>query len=92
MIDNLTPTHPETMAVTGDACRLGNTMARLSTSYQSGLLALDRMRSGGRQHVVVQHIHQHVQVQEGGQAMVAGQMRAGGQRKARRGQGEKNDR
>ena len=56
------------------------------------MLALERMRSGGKQHVVVQHIHQHVQVSEGGQAMVAGQVEAGGRRKAGRGRGGKNER
>ena len=65
-----------------EACRLANAIGRLSTSYQSGMLALERVRSGGKQHVVVQHVHQQVQVKEGGQALVAGQMRAGGQRKA----------
>jgi hypothetical protein len=92
VMGNLNPTHPETAAANVEACRLANAIGRLTTSYQSGMLALERVRSGGRQHVVVQHIHQHVQVQEGGQAMVAGEMRAGGQRKARRGRGEKNDR
>jgi hypothetical protein len=92
VMTNLSPSHREMAALNVEACRLANAIGRLSTSYQSGMLALERVRSGGRQHVVVQHIHQHVHVQEGGQAMVAGEMRAGGQRKARRGQGEKNDR
>ena len=92
VLDNLSPTHPETMAVTADACRLGNTIGRLTTSFQSGMLALERVRSGGKQHVLVQHIHQHVQVQEGGQAMVAGQVKAEGQRKARGGQSGKDGR
>ena len=92
VLDNLSPTHPETMAVTADVCRLGNTMARLSTSFQSGLLALERVRSGGKQHVVVQYVHQHVEVSEGGQAMVAGQVKAGGRRKSGRGRGSKDER
>ena len=47
-----------------------------------------RLRSGGQQTVVVQH----VQVSEGGQAIVAGEIKAGGRRKqAERGRG-KNDR
>ncbi len=91
VLDNLSPTHPETMAVMGDVCRLGNTMARLTTSFQSGMLALERVRSGGKQHVVVQHIHQDVQVQDGGQAEVAGQVKAGGRRKAGRGRGGKDE-
>jgi hypothetical protein len=32
----------------------------------------------GKQHVVVQYLHQHVEVGEGGQAMVAGQMKGVG--------------
>ena len=90
VLDNLSPTHPETMAVTADACRLGNTMARLTTSFQSGAVTLERIRSDGKQHVVVQYVHQHVQVGEGGQAMVAGQVKPGGQRKAGRGRGGKD--
>ena len=92
VMGNLSPTHPETAAVNVEACRLANAAGRLMASYQSGLLALERMRSGGKQHVVVQHIHQHVQVGEGGQAMVAGQVKAGGRRKAGRGRGSKDGR
>jgi hypothetical protein len=91
VLDNLSPTHPETMAVTADACRLANTMTRLTTSFQSGAVAIERMRSGGKQHVVVQYVHQHVEVSEGGQAMVAGQVKAGGRRKAGRGRGIKDE-
>jgi hypothetical protein len=72
VIDNLSPTHPATAALNVEACRLAGTVGRLMTSYQSGMLALERVRSGGKQHVIVQHVHQHVQVQDGGQAMVAG--------------------
>ena len=43
-------------------------MARLMTAYQSGALAIQNMRRGGRQTVVVQH----VQVTEGGKAVVVG--------------------
>jgi hypothetical protein len=84
---NLSPTHPETAAVNVDACRLPGAVGRLMNSYQSGMLALERVRSGGKQHVVVQHIHQHVQVREGGQAVVAGQVKAEGRRRAGRGRG-----
>jgi hypothetical protein len=51
-------------------CRLASTVARLTASYQSGFLALQRVRSGGRQVVTVQHVH----VGEGGQAVVAGKI------------------
>jgi hypothetical protein len=37
-------------------------------AYQEGLLTLGRMRTGGRQVVTVRH----VQVSDGGQAIVAG--------------------
>jgi hypothetical protein len=90
VIGNLSPTHPETAAVNVEACRLAGAVGRLTTSYQSGMLALDRMRSGGKQHVVVQYVHQHVEVGEGGQAMVAGQVKAGGRRRAGRGRGGKD--
>ena len=39
--------------------------------YQEGLLALARFRTGGKQTVVVQH----VRVSNGGQAVVAGQLK-----------------
>jgi hypothetical protein len=54
------------------ATRLAGAMARLMGSYQSGLLALQRMRSGGQQVVVVQR----VEVRDGGQAVVAGRVSA----------------
>ena len=73
------------------ACRLANAAGRLMTSYQAGMVTLERMRSGGRQHVVVQYVHQHVEVGEGGQAMVAGQAEAGARRRAGRGRGSKDD-
>jgi hypothetical protein len=41
-------------------------------SCQQGLLTLQRKRTGGNQHVTVKHIHQQVNVTEGGQAVVAG--------------------
>ena len=54
-----------------DVARLLNTAARLMDTVQAGQLTLVRARSAGRQHVTVQH--QHVQVNEGGQAIVTGQ-------------------
>ncbi len=41
--------------------------------YQEGLLALHKVRSGGKQTVVVQHVH----VSDGGQAVVAGELKRG---------------
>jgi hypothetical protein len=46
--------------------------SRMSATYQQGLLTLQRKRTGGNQQVTVKHIHQQVNVTEGGQAVVAG--------------------
>ena len=54
------------------ACRLAGAISRMSATYQQGLLTLQRKRTGGGQHVTVKHIHQQVNVTEGGQAVVAG--------------------
>jgi hypothetical protein len=57
--------------------RLTNASARMMQAYQEGMKLLHKIRSGGRQTVVVQH----VQVSEGGQAVIAGgvQNQCGGQ-------------
>ncbi len=60
------------------AARLFNAAARLQEVYQRGLQTAAKIRSGGQQTVKVVHIHQAVQVQEGGQAVVAGNLPAGG--------------
>ena len=44
----------------------------MSATYQQGMLTLQRKRTGGYQQVTVEHIHQQVNVTEGGQAVVAG--------------------
>jgi len=44
-------------------------------SIQSGISALHKMRSGGQQTVRV--VHQHVNVSDGAQAVVAGEMNTG---------------
>src|SRR5215469_5747479 len=64
--------------------RLMGQMARLMTAYQSGALAIQNMRRGGKQTVVVQH----VQVTEGGQAVVVGGNVKGGGAGERRGTSE----
>ena len=46
-----------------EACRLANASARLMSVYQDGLLTLQRIRTGGKQTVTVQHVN----VQPGGQ-------------------------
>ncbi len=67
------------------ATRLLNTAARLMTSFQDGMTALHRMRRGGRQVVTVQH----VQVSDGGQAVVAGTVEPSGRGHKGGGLGEK---
>jgi hypothetical protein len=64
-------------------------LSRLSAAYQQGLLTLQRKRTGGSQHVTVKHIHQQVNVTEGGQAVVAGDTVTRGQGERRRGMIEK---
>jgi len=54
--------------------RLAGAIARMSGAYQSGMTTMQRLRSGGTQRVIVQH----VTVTEGGQAVVAGQVETGG--------------
>jgi hypothetical protein len=66
-----------------DVARLLNTAARLMDTVQAGQLTLVRARSAGRQHVTVQH--QYVQVNQGGQAIVAGQIKP---KRRARGSGE----
>ena len=62
-----------------EAARLLNASARMMDTYQRALLTLERMRNGGKQTVVVQH----VTVAGGGQAVVAGQVEAGPKRRRR---------
>ena len=57
-----------------EACRLTNAASRLLSSFNEGAATLHKLRTGGKQTVVVQH----VQVQEGGQAVIAGDMTTGG--------------
>jgi hypothetical protein len=51
-----------------EMARLSNAAARAMQVYQEGLLTLQKLRTGGKQTVVVQH----VQVAEGGQAVITG--------------------
>jgi hypothetical protein len=67
------------------ATRLAGAVARMNGSFQQGIATLQRMRSGGRQVVTVQH----VQVNEGGQAVVAGQVKGGGGSRSARGKERK---
>jgi hypothetical protein len=63
------PAH-ETQAASVEAARCATVAVRAFGGYDDGMLALDRMRRGGRQTVKV--VHQHVAVGPGGQAVVAG--------------------
>ncbi|MET0529951.1 MAG: hypothetical protein ABW003_16725 [Microvirga sp.] len=69
--------------------RLAGAVARMQGSFQSGMVTLQKMRSGGRQEVKVTHVHQAVQVNEGGQAVVAGNLEGGGGRRMKGGDNQK---
>jgi hypothetical protein len=71
------------------ACRLAGAISRMSATYQQALRTLLRKRTGGNQHVTVKHIHQQVNVTEGGQALVAGDTVTRGPGERRRGMIEK---
>jgi hypothetical protein len=72
----------ESQAYSVEAARLANAGARMMSAYTDALLALDRVRRGGKQTVTV--VHQNVSVGPGGQAVVAGSMKAGRARGHRR--------
>ncbi len=56
-----------------ETVRLTNAAARMMQVYQEALLTLQKIRTGGKQTVTVQH----VQVSDGGQAVIAGSVKAG---------------
>lgn len=58
---------------TVEMARLVNASARMMSTYQQGLLALNRIHTCGRQVVTVQHVNI-----SGGQAVVTGRMHRGG--------------
>jgi hypothetical protein len=68
--DDFNPSRREAANVR--ACQLAGAISRMSATYQQGLLTLQRKRTGGNQQVTVKHIHQQVNVTQGGQAVVAG--------------------
>jgi hypothetical protein len=63
--------------LTTEAARLVNVSGRMMETSQRAMMTLHRLRNSGRQTVVVQHVH----VSDGGQAVVAGQMRGRGRSK-----------
>ena len=56
-----------------EVARLSNAAARMMQVYQEALITLQKFRAGGKQTFLVQH----VQVSEGGQAVIAGNMKTG---------------
>jgi len=56
-----------------EMARLVNASARMMSTHQQGLLALNRVHTGGRQIVTVQHVNI-----SGGQAVVTGNLHPGG--------------
>jgi hypothetical protein len=56
-----------------EAARMAAASARMMETFQRGLLTLERLRNGGKQTVVVQHVN----VADGGQAVVAGAVAPG---------------
>jgi len=72
-----------------EQCTVLNSIARMVSVYQQGLMVLPRLRSCGSQRVHIYHHHQNVQVNEGGQAVVGGKVTRGGSRAKTRGKGLK---
>jgi hypothetical protein len=56
-----------------EGARAANTSAKLMDVYQKGILALSKVRTGGKQTVTVQHVN----VTDGGQAVVTGALKTG---------------
>jgi hypothetical protein len=69
-----------------EATRLAGAVSRLMQTCQQGALTLQRLKTGGRQVVTVQHVN----VGHGGQAIVAGQVAGGGHTAMPMGEGVKN--
>lgn len=55
-----------------EMARLSNAAARMMQVYQEALLTLQKLRTGGKQTLVVQH----VQVSQGGHAVIAGSVKS----------------
>jgi hypothetical protein len=55
------------------AAKMANSSARMMDAFQKGTLALHKLRTGGTQTVTVQHVN----VSDGGQAVVTGGIRRG---------------
>jgi hypothetical protein len=81
------PAH-ETQAASVEASRSAIAAVRAFGGYDDGMLALDRIRRGGKQTVTV--VHQNVAVGPGGQAVVAGSVGDRGTKGKRTRRGRKN--
>ena len=57
-----------------EASRVANASAKMMDAFQKGTLALHKLRTGGKQIVTVQHVN----VNDGGQAVVTGGINQGG--------------
>ena len=57
-----------------EASRVANAAAKMMDAFQKGTLALHKLRTGGKQVVTVQHVN----VSDGGQAIVTGGLGARG--------------
>ena len=58
------------------ATRLAGAIARMMTAYQSGALTMQRLKTGNRQQMIVRHVYQQVNMGDGGQALVRGEVNA----------------
>jgi hypothetical protein len=71
-----------------EEARVSNAAARMMQAYQEAFLTLQKIRAGGKQTFVVQH----VQVSDGRQAVIAGSVKGGGRERRQEGwRGEKWD-
>ena len=60
-------------ACAAEAARVANSAARMMDAFQKGTLALHKLKTGGKQVVTVQHVN----VTDGGQALVTGGISTG---------------
>jgi hypothetical protein len=65
---------PEKALYASEAAKVANSSAKMMDAYQKGVLALHKLRTGGKQVVTVQHVN----VNDGGQAVVTGGINSGG--------------
>jgi hypothetical protein len=66
--------HRQEGVYAAEAARVANSSARMMDAFQKGTLTLHKLRNGGSQVVTVQHVN----VSDGGQAVVTGGIRNGG--------------